>query len=238
MSKSISKLVLLVMLLVISFGITHTTSAQTPTGTVNTGALNIRSGPGVSHNVIISVYHNTVLTLLARNADTSWVKVMTTSGVQGWVNARYILTNYPLANLPIEASFGEIMATVTSYALNVRSGPGPDYARLVAVPRGTVFTLLARNHDVTWVKITLETGTQGWVNASYIGPSHPIINLPVEGASPVSLPTSGYRTHIVQWGETLFHIGLHYGIDMYDIARLNGITNLGLIYAGQVLLIP
>jgi N-acetylmuramoyl-L-alanine amidase len=238
MRKSISSLVLLVVLLAVSLAITQKTSAQAPSGTVNTGALNIRSGPGVNYNVITFVYRNTVLTLLARNADASWVKVMTTTGVQGWVNARYVLTPYPLANLLIEGSSGGITAVVTSYALNVRSGPGPGYTRLIAVPTSTVFTLLARTHEATWVKVALATGTQGWVNASYISASHPIINLPVEGCTLVPPPTSGYRTHVAQWGETLFRIGLHYGVDMYDIARLNGITNLGLIYAGQVLLIP
>ena len=239
MKKSVLSFVLVVMFLAASLSITQKTSAQVlaPSGTVNTGALNIRSGPSANHSVITFVYYNTGLTLLARNADASWVKVMTTTGLQGWVNSRYILTAYPLANLVIEGSLG-ITAVVTSYALNVRSGPAPGYARLVSVPNGSVFTLLARNFEATWVKVVLASGTQGWVNASYIRTSSPIMNLPVEGGTPVPAPTPGFRTHVVLGGETLFRIGLLYGVDIYDIARLNRITNLGLIYVGQVLLIP
>jgi uncharacterized protein YraI len=232
---------LVVVLLTASLGMVHKTSAQAPTGIVNTGALNIRSGPGVNYNVITFVYRNTLLTLLARNADTSWVKVMTATGTQGWVSARYILTGYALASLPLEGATGGITATVTSYALNVRSGPGVGYSIVVSVPRGAVLQLLARNYDATWVKVALATGTQGWVSVPYISTTYPIINLPVEGGTPPPPPPPpppSYRTHVVQPGDNLFRIALNYGVNMYDIARLNGITNLTLIYVGQVLRIP
>jgi len=46
------------------------------------------------------------------------------------------------------------------------------------------------------------------------------------------------RVHYVQYGETLLGIARMYGVNVWDIARLNGIYNLNLIYAGQRLLIP
>ena len=44
--------------------------------------------------------------------------------------------------------------------------------------------------------------------------------------------------HTVIWGENLYRISLRYGVSMWAIAEVNGITNLNLIYAGQVLCIP
>lgn len=44
--------------------------------------------------------------------------------------------------------------------------------------------------------------------------------------------------HTVVWGENLYRIALRYGVSMWAIAEVNGITNLNLIYAGQVLCIP
>ncbi len=238
MKKLLSWMMVLV-LLVTGFGMAQTTFAQAPTGTVNTGSLNIRSGPGVSYNVITFVNRNTILSLLARNADTSWVKVMTATSVQGWVNARYVLTSYPLSGLPIEGTAGGITGVVAGYALNVRSGPGTGYAVLTSVYGGTVLTLLSRTYDAAWLKVTLPTGALGWVRTSFVSTTYPVINLPVEGGTtPTPPPTPGYRTHVVQPGENLFRISLNYGVNMYDVARLNGITNLALIYAGQVLLIP
>lgn len=45
-------------------------------------------------------------------------------------------------------------------------------------------------------------------------------------------------THIVKRGETLAAIAQRYGIDLWDIANTNGITNPARIYVGQVLRIP
>lgn len=70
-------------------------------GTVNTGALNIRSGPGVQHGVIAAVYFGDVVTLVGRNADATWLNIQSPSNVRGWVNAKYITTGYPLGSLPV-----------------------------------------------------------------------------------------------------------------------------------------
>ena len=56
---------------------------------------------------------------------------------------------------------------------------------------------------------------------------------------PPCCPTPGCPgVHYVRYGETLIGIARMYGISVWDIARLNGIYNLNLIYAGQRLLIP
>ncbi|MGD8243691.1 MAG: LysM peptidoglycan-binding domain-containing protein [Anaerolineae bacterium] len=44
--------------------------------------------------------------------------------------------------------------------------------------------------------------------------------------------------HVVVCGDNLYRISIQYGVSMYAIADANGITNLNLIYKGQVLCIP
>ena len=44
--------------------------------------------------------------------------------------------------------------------------------------------------------------------------------------------------HTVTPGQNLFRIGLRYGVSMYDIAAVNGISDIRVIYAGQRLYIP
>lgn len=237
---------MVVALLGVSLGLVAPASAQGNTATVNTGALNLRSGPGIGYGVVFSVYRGVSMTLLGRNADASWVRVSLDNGVQGWVNSRYIATSYPLMSLPLDGSGGYVPAitgVVTSSALNVRSGPGASYPRLTSIANGTVVNVSARSADNAWVKVTLASGTVGWVNVSYLRLSAAITALPVEGVvtpppPPVTPPPPTYRTHLVQAGENLFRIALRYGVNMWDIARLNNIYDLRLIYAGQVLLIP
>ncbi|MBN1285255.1 MAG: LysM peptidoglycan-binding domain-containing protein [Anaerolineae bacterium] len=56
-------------------------------------------------------------------------------------------------------------------------------------------------------------------------------------AIPVAAESLGTQ-HVVQRGETLFRIGLRYGVTVEALARANGIANPNRIYAGQVLIIP
>jgi len=51
-------------------------------------------------------------------------------------------------------------------------------------------------------------------------------------------PSESSVVHIVRRGETLSSIARSYGVDMWTLARFNGITNPNLVYVGQRLLIP
>ena len=57
-------------------------------------------------------------------------------------------------------------------------------------------------------------------------------------AVPAPQPTPCRYTHTVRPQETLTRIGLHYGVNIWAIARENQIYNLHLIYSGQQLCIP
>lgn len=78
-----------------------TAPSGSPTATVtNASYLNVRTGPGVGNPVITTIRRNTTVTLAGyRNASGTWVKVILPSGTQGWVNAYYLSTSYPLSNL-------------------------------------------------------------------------------------------------------------------------------------------
>ncbi len=60
----------------------------------------------------------------------------------------------------------------------------------------------------------------------------------IPGCYPPAPPSGGYRIHIVRRGETLSLIAARYGVNMWQLARLNGIKNVNRIYVGQRLLIP
>jgi SH3-like domain-containing protein len=58
------------------------------------------------------------------------------------------------------------VATVTTDALNVRSGPSTAFPVITTIPNGTEMTVLGRNPANTWLNIQLADGTQGWVTRS------------------------------------------------------------------------
>src|SRR5215813_936060 len=55
------------------------------------------------------------------------------------------------------------------------------------------------------------------------------------------LPTTAQdnqTTHVVQRGENLYRIALHYGISVDALTKANNITDSSRIFAGQTLIIP
>jgi uncharacterized protein YraI len=86
---------------------------------------------------------------------------------------------------PAANTGGAPMASVTTYYLNVRQGPGLGYAIISRLTRGQMVQLVGfRNANATWVKVNLPDGRQGWSYAGYLQSSVPISSLAVEGGQP------------------------------------------------------
>lgn len=51
--------------------------------------LNVRTGPSVNYSAVTKVYTNEKLTILDDNSN-GWVKIRNNSGLEGWVNKKYI----------------------------------------------------------------------------------------------------------------------------------------------------
>ena len=149
-------------------------------GFVNTGALNIRPIPSPVNNVpILYVLRNTSLTLTARNADSTWLKVTTSNNVQGWVRSTYItVTSGTIASLPIltegnpaptpAPSTGYAQGFVNTGALNIRSIPNPiNNIPLTYILRNTTVNVIGRTGDSSWYQISVNN-TIGWVRGRYI----------------------------------------------------------------------
>jgi LysM repeat protein len=60
------------------------------------------------------------------------------------------------------------------------------------------------------------------------------LTIPAEGAE----PTTPGSTYVVQPGDNLYRIALKHGVTVEAIALKNSISNTGLIYPGQRLIIP
>lgn len=190
---------------------TTTTPPTTPTGIVNTGALNIRSGPGVGYGVVTVVFNGQVLTLLGRNASGSWAQVRTNAGVQGWVNASHINSNVAISSLPVTDATTPAptaIGVVNTSALNVRSGPGIAFGVVAVLSSGQSVQLIGRTADSSWAQVRLYNGVTGWVNASYLQSNVAISSLPVIGTStPAAVAVVATGALNVRYGP-----GTQYGI--------------------------
>ena len=179
-------------------------------GVVNTGALNVRSGPSPSFSIVDVMYFGDVMDLIGRNADGSWVYGSTPDGILGWVNSRYLTTSSPVANLPVVDSSTPGVpinpatpvatavptaipgsASVTAGYLNVRSGAGIGYTRVASLSYGDVVAMTGRNLDSSWVMVRLFGGQEGWVNPKYLATTVDVGSLPVMAQSGTGFVVAG-----------------------------------------------
>jgi uncharacterized protein YgiM (DUF1202 family) len=72
-----------------------------PTGTISAYRLNVRGGPGTFYGVVTQVSQGQSVSLLGRTAYSDWLLIQAPNGYTGWINANYVLSSTPFANLPV-----------------------------------------------------------------------------------------------------------------------------------------
>ncbi len=165
-------------------------------GIVNTGALNIRSGPGPGYDVVTIAFQGTAVTLVGRHSENNWVKIRLNNGAEGWVNSTYINAGVPTATLPIiqDSQHPEPIlpspstTVIATGALNLRSSPTLTDNIVTVLRRGESLVPLARNEDGSWLHVRSMANLEGWVNASYLHIGLQIMELP-------SLPQPSLRVN-------------------------------------------
>lgn len=83
-------------------------------------------------------------------------------------------------------------AKVNSAALNLRQGPGNDYAKLATLIRDEQVNILALNPSREWALVERSSKQQGWAYLPYLTTTDPVTNAPVVAADALSQasPTS------------------------------------------------
>lgn len=113
------------------------------------------------------------------------------------------------------------------------SGGPVTGARTHIVQPGEQLRFIAARYGTTWQALAAVNNIPN-PNRIYAGQ---VLVIPAVGGPVVPPPITGGR-YIVQPGDTMYRIGARFGVNIWDIARANGILNLNRIYAGQSLIIP
>ena len=160
-----------------------------PTGT----QVDLRVEPGADQPVIAQLHGGTRAELIGRNADGSWLQVRDPqTGQRAWVYGPLtdiddaavdtlamtepitIAAFVPARDLPVltpEEVFLERIARTTG-TVNLRAGPGTEYAQFGQAEVGDLLLVVGRNADGSWVQIfnfgpegELPDFTPVWVHA-------------------------------------------------------------------------
>lgn len=137
-----------------------------PRAIVNTGALNLRSGPGDFFTSLGVLAQGDTVPIIGRTSDNAWLLVETAFGT-GWLNARLVRTTNFFGNAPIiryaDAAADGVIAATTINATNLRAGPNIAFDVLGVIPPNTEVALLGQSRDRAWWFVRTPLG-EGWVS--------------------------------------------------------------------------
>lgn len=171
------------------------------TASVTVPVLNVRQGPGTTFAVIGRLTSGAQVTVLGRNADSTWLYVCCIAGTQtgGWISAQFVTPNFTAAQLdalPVGEG-GALTAvidgagTITSSALitgvvsvpvlNARAAPSTSAEILGRFNRGAQLTVLGRNAASDWWLVCCAPNGAGnvWVASSFVDSDATVDALPV-----------------------------------------------------------
>jgi N-acetylmuramoyl-L-alanine amidase len=147
---------------------------------VNSGSVNIRSGPGTGYDVITQVGPSSVLPIIGISGD--WYKVSLSSGGSGWIAGWLVTVVISPVSEPsrsaVENTTDSRNAVVTGSSVNVRVGPGTTNSMISQVTQGASLPVLEQSGD--WYRVKLQNGSTGWVAGWLVSMNTPAANPPAE----------------------------------------------------------
>ena len=137
--------------------------ANNQEGIVNTGVLNIRSGPSTNYTILTQVKLGNKLQILEKN--NGWYKVKLSNRITGYASVKYINVNNSSSNnsVNIIGKKGQVKAGTS---LNVRKGPSKNYAVISRLRDNEIVDLLEKSNG--WYKVKLSDESTGWASSDYI----------------------------------------------------------------------
>lgn len=133
--------------------------------TTSGGSLNVRTQPSTSAPTVSSQGKGSYITLHSRSGD--WWQVEYDKGRFGYCHANYITVVQGTA----------VSVHIRSGTLNVRSGPGTQYARTASLYAGEPVILLSS--DAGWSRILYHGTKTGYVSSQYLSGYYPAVSVSV-----------------------------------------------------------
>ena len=150
------------------------TATATPVliGGTLTIKVNVRSGPATAYSPLGQLDAGQKVKILFRDVTGAWYQILYPPAPQGrgWVASQYITvaagTQVPLEATPTPAG----PTGLVIQRLNIRSGPGMNFATLGILDPNQVVSLTGKNSTASWFQINYSAGPggHGWVTAQYI----------------------------------------------------------------------
>jgi uncharacterized protein YgiM (DUF1202 family) len=133
---------------------------------VNTGFLNLRSGPSAGYSVVATVAGGTELIVLGRATDNVWFLVQGDFG-QGWLNSQFVLFRGDYSTVTVITEL--IIVTNTGNPGQGGGAPAPNPSTIASGRNVTGVSLIGRNlhQDPSYESLTLSSSIPNDPNVIY-----------------------------------------------------------------------
>jgi len=165
-------------------------------------ALNLRTGPGTTYPVIRALPAGTSMTVLGRDASSTWLSVQLSDGAVGWV-AQFLTTfvgtaptiaTLPLVQPPLAPPPTVPLQPALNVAtdVNIRTGPSTAYPTIRTVVPGTQMSVLGQDATGAWLFVQFGDGVQGWIARflTNFTDSAPVVATPPLAQPPLAPPAT------------------------------------------------
>lgn len=149
---------------------------------INTGFLNVRSGPGVQYSSVATVAGGLELAVIGIAPDRVWYLVQGSFG-QGWLNSEFTLFRGDGSRLPIiRGAIGVVArpSAVISGVVTLYAAPNLTLGSIGTLTGPIQVDLVARTADFNWVQVNTSLGF-GWVQRDFVVINGDIGAIPVIG---------------------------------------------------------
>jgi len=162
-----------------------TPAPGSPNATAKT-YVNVRTGPSVQYPILGIAPPGSSAEVIGKSEDSGWwvVKLPTNlvgSG-QGWISGEFstvenaenvpVIPAPPLEEIIIPTPQPGTPTAEAKDAINVRSGPGTNYASYGVAPKGMLLEVTGKSEDGDWWVVKIPTqyvaAGEGWVSGDYV----------------------------------------------------------------------
>lgn len=128
---------------------------------INSPKVNVRSGPGTNYSVLFQAVLGDKFIISGINQD--WYQVALGDGNSGWLYESTVdlVDAGQLVNEGAQETARETTLVISEDVVNIRTGPGVNYAKLDTTKKGDSFQILSQKDD--WYEIALTGNRSGWV---------------------------------------------------------------------------
>lgn len=131
-------------------------------GFVSASRVNLRSGPGTTYNIVMTIDEGTELTVYSYRDG--WFEVDLPAGASAWVYNRWVRVE-AAAGQPI-APGAPVVGKVVGDRVRIRAAPDMLASVLAERDRGQTIEIVGQAGD--WYKVKPPAGTKGWIYSKYI----------------------------------------------------------------------